>query len=82
MSSLSILVISVLIFNVHCLKVSKTIAKVLAQPCVNQEGASLDDVDDFLEGILPTSREQKCLAACLGREYLIVNFKSNLNESS
>lgn len=72
MSVLSIFVISLLVFNAHCTSVSRAVAKNLAQPCVSKENASLDDVDDFLAGKLPANQQQKCLAACLGREYLLV----------
>lgn len=45
--------------------------------CIGREsGATKEDVELFLDGGMPTTRPQKCLASCLGRHFGIVRFQS------
>lgn len=40
-----------------------------AKTCQTQEGASDKDVENLSNGIAPETKEGKCLAACLGKQY-------------
>lgn len=73
MSILSLFAISFLIYQVQPLSISKRFSKYLAQPCATKEGASTDDIDHLFDDQIPGNQVQKCLMACLGKEYLIVS---------
>lgn len=43
-----------------------------AKTCQTQENASDKDVENLSNGIAPETAEGKCLAACLGKQYSVI----------
>jgi hypothetical protein len=43
--------------------------KSFSKKCKTDEGASDDDVENLSNGIAPETKEGKCLAACMGKQY-------------
>lgn len=54
--------------------IDTSLAVILAEECIITEGANEADVKLFIEGKLPETRKQKCLASCVGKQYEIVSF--------
>lgn len=54
-------------------KIEEMLLKLLKE-CAGREGASDDDVQFVKARNLPTSREQKCLSACIGEDIGLVRF--------
>lgn len=47
----------------------------LAKPCQISENATDDDLENLISMQPPTTREGKCLAACMGKQFgLVRNF--------
>lgn len=45
----------------------------ISKECMEQEGAGADELQIVINGTLPTTREGKCLAACLGEKFGFVS---------
>ncbi|KAG5681356.1 hypothetical protein PVAND_010800 [Polypedilum vanderplanki] len=60
-------------FNV-CVKAGKysNIIKSMATSCKAQENASDQDVEELSNGKAPTTKEGKCLSACMGKQFGII----------
>lgn len=46
--------------------------------CLGETGATASDIFHFIAGNLPETREQKCLAACVGKKSGIVRSRNVL----
>ncbi|XP_035776018.1 general odorant-binding protein 19d-like [Anopheles albimanus] len=55
---------------------AKEMLRGLAAECKQKEGASDDDVENFVNDVMPDSRTQKCLAGCMQEQFGVSDGKA------
>lgn len=73
MRGFAVLTAACLIVATHYVSSNNVLIKSMSSSCQKQENASDQDVDDLSNGIAPKTPEGKCLGACMGKQFNLVN---------
>lgn len=74
MKCFAVLIAACLVVATRYVSANNVLIKSMSTSCQKQENASDQDVDDLSNGIAPNTPEGKCLAACMGKQFNLVNF--------